>query len=169
MSGWSCPDGSVTTTDQGEPGSATRRRSSSTPPGLPSESKAASIDEDCTGISLADQYLRRRPVFFLEEGVCGSIDTAERIGAAWPTDQSRTVVELYAPPGDQEVQAHAGYLRSLWDSGVLLMAGPYNGWRDDPDRSRPTGMVVLAAPEDQARQIAEAGPLFRGGGRYVVR
>jgi flavin reductase (DIM6/NTAB) family NADH-FMN oxidoreductase RutF/uncharacterized protein YciI len=130
---------------------------------------AASIDEDCAGSSIADQYFRLRPVFFLEEGVYGSIDAAKRIGAAWPAEQSLTVLELYDPPGDQDVDAHVAFLRSLQDSGVLLMAGPYHGWREEPDRSRPTGMVILAAPEDKAREIAEADPLVRGGVRYVIR
>lgn len=130
---------------------------------------AASIDEDCAASCLADQYFRLRPVFFLEEGVYGSIDTAKRIGADCPAEQSLTVVELYAPPGDQDTEAHVAYLRSLQDSGVLLMAGPYDGWREEPDRSRPTGMVVLAVPEDQAREIAEADPLVRAGARYVIR
>jgi flavin reductase (DIM6/NTAB) family NADH-FMN oxidoreductase RutF/uncharacterized protein YciI len=130
---------------------------------------AASIDEDCAASCLADQYFRLRPVFFLEQGVYGSIDTAKRIGADCPVEQSLTVVELYAPPGDQDTEAHVAYLRSLQDSGVLLMAGPYDGWREEPDRSRPTGMIILAAPEDKAREIAESDPLVRGGARYVVR
>ena len=130
---------------------------------------AASIDEDCAASVLADQYFRLRPVFFLEEGVYGSIDTAKRIGAARPAEQSLTIVELYDPPGDQDAEAHLAYLRSLQDSGVLLMAGPYDGWRDEPDRSRPAGMIILAVPEGKARQIAETDPLVRGGARYVIR
>ena len=69
---------------------------------------AASIDEDCAASCLADQYFRLRPVFFLEEGAYGSIDTAKRIGAAWPAEQSLTVVELYDPPGDQDVGSARG-------------------------------------------------------------
>jgi flavin reductase (DIM6/NTAB) family NADH-FMN oxidoreductase RutF len=130
---------------------------------------AASIDEDCVESSVADQYFRLRPVFFLEEGVYGSIDTAKRIGAAWPTKQSLTVVELYDPPGDQDMEAHVAYLRSLRNSGVLLMAGSYDGWREEPDRSRPMGLMVLAVPEDKAREIAETDPLVRGGARYITR
>jgi len=130
---------------------------------------AASIDEDCAASCLADQYFRLRPVFFLEEGVYGSIDTAKRIGAACPAEQSLTVVELYDSPGDQDAEAHVAFLRSLQDSGVLLMAGPYDGWREEPDRSRPTGMIILAVPEDKAREIAETDPLVRGGARYVIR
>ncbi len=130
---------------------------------------AASIDEECADAPLADQYFRLRPVFFLEEGVYGSIDAAKRIGAAWPTEQSLTVVELYDPAGDQDVEAHVAFLRSLRDSGVLVMAGPYDGWREEPGRLRPSGMLVLAVPEDQAREIAEADPLVRGGARYVIR
>lgn len=130
---------------------------------------AASIDEDCVGSSVAGQYFRLRPVFFLEEGVYGSIDTAKRIGAPWPADQPLTVVELYDPPGDQHVKAHVAYLRSLRDAGVLLMAGPYDGRREQPDRPHPTGMVILAVPEDKAREIAEADPLVRGGARYIAR
>jgi uncharacterized protein YciI len=96
-------------------------------------------------------------------------DTAKRIGAAWPAEQSLTVVELYDPPGDQHVEAHAAFLRSLRDAGVLLMAGPYDGWRDQPGQPHPTGMLILAVPQDKAREIAEADPLVRGGARYVIR
>lgn len=131
------------------------------------EIAAAAIDQDCLGSPLADQYFRLRPVFFLEEGVYGSIDTAKRIGAPCPTEQSLTVVELYDPPGDKEMDAHLAFLRSLRDSGILLMAGPYDGWREEPDR--PSGMVILAAPENQAREIAEADPLVRAGARYTIR
>jgi flavin reductase (DIM6/NTAB) family NADH-FMN oxidoreductase RutF/uncharacterized protein YciI len=126
---------------------------------------AASIDSDCQPLRLADQYFRLRPLFFLEDGVYGSIDAAKRIGAAWPTEQSLAVVELYDPPGNRVVEAHVAYLRSLRDSGVLLMAGPYEG----RDPSRPAGMVLLAASEEEARAIAEADPLVRGGARYVIR
>ncbi len=130
---------------------------------------AAAIDEDCAGSSVADQYFRLRPVFFLEEGVYGSIDTAKRIGAACPAEQSLTVVELYGPPGDQAAEAHVAYLRSLQESGVLLMAGPYDGSRQEPGRSRPAGMVILAVPAEKAREIAESDPLVRAGARYVIR
>jgi flavin reductase (DIM6/NTAB) family NADH-FMN oxidoreductase RutF/uncharacterized protein YciI len=133
------------------------------------EIAAAAIDQDCLGSPLADQYFRLRPVFFLEEGVYGSIDAAKRIGAPWPMEQSLTVVELYDPPGDKELDAHLAFLRSLRDSGILLMAGPYDGWREEPDQARPSGMVILAVPENQAREIAEADPLVRAGARYTIR
>lgn len=129
----------------------------------------ASIDKDCAGSSVADQYFRPRPVFFLEEGIYGSIDAAERIGAACPADQPLTVVEMYSPPGDQDMDTHVTFLRSLRDTGILLMAGPYDRWRENPDRSRPTGMIILAVPEGKAREIAEADRLVRGGARYVIR
>jgi flavin reductase (DIM6/NTAB) family NADH-FMN oxidoreductase RutF/uncharacterized protein YciI len=130
---------------------------------------AASIDEDCLSSPLGDQYFRLRPVFFLEEGVYGSIDAAKRVGEARPAQQSFTVVELYDPPGDPDIEAHAAFLRSLRDSGVLLMAGPYDGQPREPDRPRPAGMIILALPEDQAREIAETDPLVRGGARYIIR
>jgi flavin reductase (DIM6/NTAB) family NADH-FMN oxidoreductase RutF/uncharacterized protein YciI len=130
---------------------------------------AAAIDEDCAGSPLADQYFRLRPVFFLEDGVYGSIDAAKRVGAAWPTEQSLTVVELCDPPDDCDVEAHVAFLRSLRDSGVLLMAGPYDGWREEPDGSRASGMIILAVSEDAAREIAEADPLVSGGARYRIR
>ena len=130
---------------------------------------AAAIDQDCLGSPLADQYFRLRPVFFLEEGVYGSIDAAKRIGAPWPVEQSLIVVQLYDPPGDKELDAHLAFLRSLRDSGVLLTAGPYDGWRDEPDQARPSEMVILAVPENQAREIAEADPLVRAGARYTLR
>jgi flavin reductase (DIM6/NTAB) family NADH-FMN oxidoreductase RutF/uncharacterized protein YciI len=129
---------------------------------------AAAIDEDCLGSCLADQYFRLRPIFFLEEGVYGSIDAAKRIGAG-SAEQSLTVVELYGSPAGQDVAAHAAFLRSLRDSGVLLMAGPYDGAGAEPGCPRPTAMVILAASQDEARKIAEADPLVRGGARYVIR
>jgi len=85
---------------------------------------AASIDQDCLGSPLADQYFRLRPVFFLEEGAYGSIDAAKRVGAAWPTDQALTVVEFYDPPGSQDVDAHVAYLRSLRDRGSCRWPDP---------------------------------------------
>lgn len=130
---------------------------------------AASIDEDCLGPCVADQYFRLRPVFFLEEGLYGSIDAAKRIGAAWPTEQSLSVVEIYDPPEDRNIEAHVAYLRSLRDAGILLLAGPYDDVGDEPERLRSTGMIILAVPEDEARKIAEADPLVLGGARYAVR
>ena len=126
---------------------------------------AAAIDEDCLGSSLADQYFRLRPVFFLEDGVYGSIDAAKRIGQPWPFEQALSVVELYDRPADADIQAHVAYLGELRDQGILLMAGPYEGG----DGRAVSGMVVLAVPEDQAREIAEADPLVLAGGRYAVR
>jgi flavin reductase (DIM6/NTAB) family NADH-FMN oxidoreductase RutF/uncharacterized protein YciI len=130
---------------------------------------AASIDQDCVGSSVADQYFRLRPVFFLEEGVYGSIDAAKQVGAVQPVSQFLTCVELYDPPGDQDVDAHVTFLCSLRDSGILLMAGPYEVSGDTPGGSRPAEMVILAVPEDKAREIAEADPLVRCGARYVIR
>jgi flavin reductase (DIM6/NTAB) family NADH-FMN oxidoreductase RutF/uncharacterized protein YciI len=133
---------------------------------------AASIDKDCLGTDVADQYFRLRPIFFLEEGVYGSIDAAKHVGAPWPTEQAMTVVELYDPPSEhyqEHVDAHVAYLRSLRDNGILLMAGPYDGRPGEADRQRPSGMVILAATEDEAIQIAEADPLVLGGARYRVR
>jgi flavin reductase (DIM6/NTAB) family NADH-FMN oxidoreductase RutF/uncharacterized protein YciI len=130
---------------------------------------AAAIDQDCLGSPLADQYFRLRPVFYLEEGVYGSIDAAKRIGTPWPTEQSLSVVELYEPRGDPDADAHLAFLRSLRDSGILLMAGPYDGQHEEPDRPRPTAMIILAVPEDQAQEIAESDPLVQRGARYVIR
>lgn len=61
------------------------------------------------------------------------------------------------------------FLRSLRDAGILLMAGPYDGGPGKADDARPSGMIVLAVPEDKAQQIAEADPLVRGGARYIIR
>jgi flavin reductase (DIM6/NTAB) family NADH-FMN oxidoreductase RutF/uncharacterized protein YciI len=130
---------------------------------------AAAIDEDCLSFPLADQYFRLRPVFFLEEGVYGSIDAAKRIGAPWPTEQSLSVVELYDPPDEADMAAHVAFLRSLRDSGILLMAGPYDDSRAEPGHSRPSGMIILAVPADEAWRVAEADPLVRGGARYRIR
>jgi flavin reductase (DIM6/NTAB) family NADH-FMN oxidoreductase RutF/uncharacterized protein YciI len=127
---------------------------------------AASIDADCRESSLADQYFRLRPVFFLEDGVYGSLDVAKRVNAACPTAQALTVVEVHAPAADDDMLVHhLAYLRSLRESGVLVMAGSFNG----RDEQGPTGMIVLAVPEAPARRIAEADPLIKAGARYVVR
>ncbi len=130
---------------------------------------AASIDEDCLGSPLSDHYFRLRLVFFLEEGVYGSIDAAKRVGAPWPAQRSLTVVELYDSPGDPDIAAHAAFLPSLQHSGVLLMAGLYDSRPGEPDRARPVRMIILALPEDEARNIAETDPLVRAGARYVIR
>ena len=128
---------------------------------------AASIDEDCAASCLADQYFRLRPVFFLEEGVYG-IDRYRQADrgclAGRPIAHSRGTVR---PPGDQDVEAHVAFLRSLRDSGVLLMAGPYDGWRDEPDRSRPAGMIILAVPEEQS--TGDRGNRPTGPGRSTIR
>jgi flavin reductase (DIM6/NTAB) family NADH-FMN oxidoreductase RutF/uncharacterized protein YciI len=127
---------------------------------------AASIDADCRESSLADQYFRLRPVFFLEDGVYGSLDAAKRVNAACPAAQALAVVELHDPPADDDILVrHLAYLRSLRDSGVLVMAGPFKGRNEQG----PTGMIVLAVPEAQARRIAEADPLVKAGARYIVR
>lgn len=129
---------------------------------------AASIDQDCLGSPLADQYFRLRLAFFLEEGAYGSIDAAKRVGAAWPTDQALTFWSSTIPR-----QPGCGRARGLpalaAGSGVLLMAGPYDGGPAKVDAARPSGMVILAVTEAEAVQIAEADPLVRGGARYVVR
>lgn len=126
---------------------------------------AASIDADCREPSLAGQYFRLHPVFFLEEGVYGSLDMAKRVNATCPAAQELAVVELYDPPAGDDLSAHLAYLRSLRDSGVLVMAGPFRG----QDRPGPAGMIVLAVPETEARRIAEADPLVRAGARFVIR
>jgi len=58
----------------------------------------------------AAQYFRLRPIFFLEDGVYGSIDTAKRIAAACPVEQPLAVVEIYHVPGDRNADGHAAFL-----------------------------------------------------------
>jgi uncharacterized protein YciI len=79
------------------------------------------------------------------------------------------VVELYDPSGGADLDAHLAFLHELRGTGVLVMAGPYDSGHDHADGQRPSGMVILAVPEDQARHIAEADPLVQSGARYVVR
>jgi len=68
-----------------------------------------------------------------------------------------------APPLIGECRAHLECtLKSVTRLGAEVVVF-------GPDRSRPTGMIILAAPEDKAREIAEADPLVRGGARYVIR
>ena len=127
---------------------------------------AASIDQDCLGSPLADQYFRLRPVFFLEEGAYGSIDAAKRVGAAWPTDQALTVVEFYDPPGSQDVDAHVAYLRSLRDRGLadgrtLRRRACEGGCGSPVGDGHPRG--------DRSRSSADRGGRPAGPGRGTVR
>ena len=127
---------------------------------------AASIDQDCLGSPLADQYFRLRPVFFLEEGAYGSIDAAKLVGAAWPTDQALTVVEFYDPPGSQDVDAHVAYLRSLRDRGLadgrtLRRRACEGGCGSPVGDGHPRG--------DRSRSSADRGGRPAGPGRGTVR
>ncbi len=122
---------------------------------------AGAIDAECQDRPLAEQYLRLRPIFFLEDGVYASIDTAKRISAPWPADQALVVVELADVPAEADLADHLDYLWSLRDSGLLVMAGPFAG--------SGAGMLVLSASEEDADGIARADPYVRAGARYTIR
>jgi flavin reductase (DIM6/NTAB) family NADH-FMN oxidoreductase RutF/uncharacterized protein YciI len=122
---------------------------------------AASIDAGCRELPLADQYLRLRPFFFLENGVYATIDTAKRISAPWPTEQALTVLELFDVPACADLGEHIDHLWSLRDSGQLVMAGPFE--------DTPGGMVVLAASAEETEEVARADPFVRAGASYRVR
>jgi flavin reductase (DIM6/NTAB) family NADH-FMN oxidoreductase RutF/uncharacterized protein YciI len=127
---------------------------------------AASIDRDCTEGSLPDRYFRLRPVFFLEEGVYGSLDTAKRVGGGRPADQPFYVVEIGPLPDDADLEGHLAFLRRLRDDGRLLAAGPC----DTGGSHGPGELLLLQAPTPaDAEAIAGEDPLVRGGAQVLVR
>ncbi len=86
--------------------------------------------------------------------------------------------ELYAvfttPVGDGKamgplIEAHLAYQADLEARGVMFGAGPlYHEGQDDWNGE---GMIIIrAASDEDARQIAEADPMHSGGGRsFTIR
>lgn len=126
---------------------------------------AASIDGGCQNGTPPEQYFQLRPIFFLEEGVYGTIDGAKWAGAERPTSHPLFVVQVGDRPGGRDenvVREHFAFLRGLRSKGQLLLGGPFPGG--------PGGMYVLNAPSlDQAEAAARQDPLVQAGAPHTVR
>lgn len=126
---------------------------------------AASIEHYLLVGAPPEQYFRLRPVFYLEGGTYGSIDTAKRIRAETPTEQPLFLIEIGAHADGPPVAEHLAFLRRLRDEGRLLAAGPYERNCDGP-----TGMyLVEAATSEEAEAFACEDPLVQGGAAFTVR
>lgn len=123
---------------------------------------AASIDRDCIPEASADPYLALRPVFFLEDGTYGAIDSARRVGCHTPTAQRLFVVEVGEPPRQDEtlIHRHLAFLRGLQTDGLLVMAGPF-----DVGDMYALGVTTCEA----ASAIARCDPLVLAGAPFAVR
>jgi len=136
---------------------------------------AASIDADCQGGDLADQYFALRPIFFLEHNTYGSIDTAKRIDRACPAEHHGFVVEVEAASLSGALVAlraeHVRFLRDLRAGGRLLMAGTFAGHAGAGDApSDGNELYVVGAPSlAEAAAAATRDPLVRAGARYTIR
>jgi flavin reductase (DIM6/NTAB) family NADH-FMN oxidoreductase RutF/uncharacterized protein YciI len=125
---------------------------------------AAAIDADCLDGTPEEQYFRLRPLFFLEGGTYGSIDTAKRAGREVPAAQQLYAVEV-GTEGTGAFSDHLAFLRRLRDEGRLLAAGPYAQETDGP-----SGMyVVSAGSTDEAERLARTDPFVRAGASFTVR
>lgn len=136
---------------------------------------AGGIDAACLEGGPAEQYFRLRPIFFLEDGHYGSVDTARRVGAPWPAEQPLFVVAVGRHEGaDREtVEQHVAFLQRLRREGSLWTAGPFTG-EEPGGPGQPLGMLsgvyVLQAPSlDAARAVAAQDPLARAGAPVSVR
>lgn len=126
---------------------------------------AASIEESCLAGTPAEQYFRLRPVFFLERGRYGSIDTAKQVGKEPPVEQALFLIEIAARDDRLPLTEHAAFLRRLRDEGRLLAAG-----NCEPGAGGPTAMyLVSAATASEAEELAHEDPLVRAGASVVVR
>ncbi len=68
--------------------------------------------------------------------------------------------------GQELLQEHLNFLRTLYDSGTLLMAGPYLENDDGPA----SGLYVIAAETARhATALAEGDPLVKAGATFTVR
>ena len=124
---------------------------------------AASIDQDCLGSPPAAAGV-------LPGRGCVRLDRCRQTGGSClahrPGADGRGVLRSPRQPGCGRAR---GLPALAAGSGVLPMAGPYDGGPAKVNAARPSGMVILAVTEAEAVQIAEADPLVRGGARYVVR
>ncbi|MCC6558056.1 MAG: flavin reductase [Polyangiaceae bacterium] len=127
-----------------------------------------SVDPECLSGTPPRQYFRLRPLFFLEDGAYGSLDTSHEVNRTPPTELDLFVVEVGELPGSIRSEAeraallqdHLAYLRSLWEAGRLLMSGAFASG----------GMYFLsAASPEEALGAAAADPLVAAGAPHSVR
>ena len=138
---------------------------------------ALSIDSDCLGAEPADQYCALRPLFFLEDGLYGVIDSARLVGGETPiARQPLFVVEIGAPKDHADLRdlhvAHAAFLQRLRASRHLLLAGTAESSGDGPAPA-PAGvsaLYVVSAPDRAAAEgLVAADPLLNAGGTCSIR
>lgn len=124
---------------------------------------AASIDEECLSRDGSDPYARLRPLFFLEDGVFGSLDCAQRIGARPPADQALFVIETGPLPGENAElsRAHVDYLADLSRDGLLVTAGEFSDGG--------TMYVVRLIGLREASDLAAADPISASARVHVRR
>jgi len=126
---------------------------------------AVSIDRDCLSGTPPQQYFHLRPLFFLEDGTYGTLDTAHKVAVTPSTDLELFVVEVGEPPVAEDdrgalVRVHLAYLQSLRRAGVLLMSGAFSAG----------GMYfVNVASQAEAERISSEDPMVRAGALTTVR
>ena len=131
---------------------------------------AGSIDPGCLAATVAEQYFRLRPIFFLEEGIYGTIETARRVGAPHPTQQTLYVVELAGIGADAPMSEHIRFLQQLHRASILAMAGPFSNTDGDPGEAAAAEMYALCVDSvTAAASVAGDDPLVRAGATYAVR
>ncbi|BAS26714.1 flavin reductase [Limnochorda pilosa] len=136
---------------------------------------AGSIDASCLEGGPPEQYFALRPIFFLEEGYYGSLDTAKRAGAPWPTEQAHFVVAIgrHDDVVRETVEHHVEYLQTLRRRGSLWMAGPSSTQETAAANLRLgdlSGMYVLRASSLKAAEaVVQQDPLVAAGAPVSVR
>ena len=132
---------------------------------------AASMDADCLEGDPAGQYFRLRPAFFLEAGLCGTLDTAHQVNSLPPTNLRFFVVEVGEPTsaGDDRtvLEEHLAYLALLRRSGRLLMAGPFEA--ETPGEAGGGMYIVRTASREEAALVAKEDPLVLAGADVAIR
>ncbi len=139
---------------------------------------AASIDANCLAGEPVQQYCALRPIFFLEDGTYGAIETAKQIGREWPADHRLFVVQLGALPEEDLalVHAHVAFLQTLRHSGQLVAGGPFadepgvGGWSGTLSPGEDSGLYILnIASPAEAEELARQDPLVQAGASCRVR
>jgi flavin reductase (DIM6/NTAB) family NADH-FMN oxidoreductase RutF/uncharacterized protein YciI len=140
----------------------------------------ASVDADCLVGDPPQQYFSLRPVFFLEGGLYGTLDTAYRVGAIPPVDHPLFLVEVGDPTASRDVRTlleqHVSHLRQLRKSRRLLMSGAFETAAHHDEGvssglgSAGGGMYIVSAPSlEDANAMARQDPLVVAGAPFIVR
>jgi flavin reductase (DIM6/NTAB) family NADH-FMN oxidoreductase RutF/uncharacterized protein YciI len=132
---------------------------------------AGRIESACVTGSIEHQYLALRPIFFLENQTYGSIEAPKRVGRPSPVEFDLYVVEIlpHASGSNGSVDTHVSFLRSLWESGRLLKAGPFPSPTPTSGESSGGMYVVAASGLAEAQTMARDDPLVQGGAPHRIR